>query len=54
MPFDVKDLPDFLLLEVERSPESIQALAPLVQGSGDGNPPSPMSGNEEDDDLLDL
>jgi hypothetical protein len=54
MPFDVKDLPDLLLLEEARSPEPIQALDLLVQGSGDGNPPSPMSGDEEDEDLLDL
>ena len=54
MPFDVKNLPDLLLLEEERSPDTTQALDLLVQGSGDGNPPSPMSGDEEDEDLLDL
>ena len=55
MSFDVKDLPDLLLLEVDRSPEPTQALDLLVQGSGDGNPPYPMFGDEEEDeDLLDL
>ena len=52
MSFDVKNLPYLILLEGERSPEPIQALDLLVQGSGDGNPPYPMFGEEVDEENL--
>ena len=55
IPFTVKNLPDLLLMEEIRSPAMTPALDLLGQGSGDGNPPYPMSGVEdEDEDLLDL
>ena len=55
MPFDVKNLPDHLPLEEVRNPDTTQALDLVVQGSGDGNTPYPMSGDaEEDENLLDL
>ena len=55
MPFDVKNLPDLLPMEEVSNPDMTSALDLVVQGSGDGNPPYPMSGDEEEDeDLLDL
>ncbi|XP_078153113.1 uncharacterized protein LOC144548311 [Carex rostrata] len=53
MPFDVKDLPDLVLLEEERRPDTTQVMDLLLslsqetpvgdmQGFGNVNPPSPM------------
>jgi len=66
MSFDVKDLPDLILLEEERRPDTTQVMDLLLslsqetpvgdlQGFGNGNPPSPMFGEEEEDeDLSDM
>ena len=67
MSFDVKDLPDLIMLEEARSPATTQAMDLLLSLAQDTHtsgiyagfwqwqPPSPMYGEEEEDeDLLDL